>query len=47
MKLENEPWRAENANMEAQRLKIEPCRVCRPVVTDSHHFDKEQDPYPE
>ncbi len=24
-------------------LKIEPWRVCRPAVTDSHHFDEEQD----
>jgi hypothetical protein len=28
--------------------KMEPGRVCRPVVADSHHSDEEQnsDPYP-
>ncbi len=25
---------------------MEKWRVCRPVVTDSHHFDEEQDPDP-
>ncbi len=29
--------------MEAWRLKIEPWRVCKQVVADSHHFDEEQD----
>jgi hypothetical protein len=24
-------------------LKLEPWRVCRPVVADSHHLDEEQD----
>jgi hypothetical protein len=33
--------------MEAWRLKIEPSRVYRPVVADSHHFDKEQYPDPD
>ncbi len=28
-------------------LKLEPWRVYRPVVTDSHHFDEEQDPDPD
>jgi hypothetical protein len=23
---------------------MEPWRLCRPVVADSHHFDEEQDP---
>ncbi len=23
---------------------MEPWRVCRPVIADSHHFDEEQDP---
>jgi hypothetical protein len=32
--------------MEAERLKLEPCQICRPVVTDSHHFDEEQHPDP-
>jgi hypothetical protein len=32
--------------MEAWRLKIEPWRVCSPVVADSHHFDEKQDPDP-
>jgi hypothetical protein len=32
--------------MEAWRLKIEPWRVFRPVVADSHYFDEEQDPDP-
>jgi hypothetical protein len=25
---------------------MEPWRLCRPVVADSHHFDEEQDPNP-
>jgi hypothetical protein len=32
--------------MEAWRLKMEPWRVCRQVVADSHHFVEEQDPDP-
>ncbi len=32
--------------MEAWRLKIEPWRVCSPVVADSHLFDEKQDPDP-
>ncbi len=32
--------------MEAWRLKMEPWRVCWPVVEDSQHFDEEQDPDP-
>jgi hypothetical protein len=27
--------------------KMEPWRVFRPVVTDSHHFGEEQDPDPD
>jgi hypothetical protein len=26
-------------------LKLEPWRVYRPVVADSHHFDEEQDTF--
>jgi hypothetical protein len=37
------PW---TLTVEAWRLKMEPWRVCRPVVADSHHFDEEQDPDP-
>jgi hypothetical protein len=33
--------------MEAWRIKMEPWRVCRTVVADSHHFDEEQDPDPD
>jgi hypothetical protein len=33
--------------MEAQRLKMEPWRVCMPGVADFHHFDEEQDPDPD
>jgi hypothetical protein len=29
------------------RLKMKPWRLCRPVVTNSHNFDEEQDPKPE
>jgi hypothetical protein len=25
---------------------MEPCRACRPVVADMHHFDEKQDPNP-
>jgi hypothetical protein len=30
--------------IEAWRLKIEPWRVNRPVIAESHHFVEEQDP---
>ncbi len=33
--------------IEAWRLKMEPWRVCKPMVADSHNFDKEQDPDPD
>jgi hypothetical protein len=36
------PWML---TIEAWRLKMEPWRIYRPVVTDSHQFDEEQDPY--
>jgi hypothetical protein len=32
--------------MEAWRFKMEPWRVCRPVVAESHHFEEEKDPDP-
>ncbi len=32
--------------MEAWVLKMEQWRVCRPLIVDSHHFDKEQDSDP-
>jgi hypothetical protein len=38
--------RKKERNLEAWRLNMEPRRVYRPVVADSHHFDEEQDPYP-
>ncbi len=34
------PW---TLTMNAWRLKIEPLRVCRPVVADSNHIHEEQD----
>ncbi len=30
--------------MEAWRLKMEPRRVCRPLVANLQHLDEEQDP---
>ncbi len=30
--------------LEEQSLKMKPWRVCRPMVTDLHHFDEEQNP---
>jgi hypothetical protein len=44
------PWRAvdvdaHNGGVEVK--KMEPWRFCRPVVVDSHHFDKELDPDPD
>ncbi len=33
--------------MNAWRLKMKPWRLCRPVVTNSHNFDEEQDPKPD
>jgi hypothetical protein len=33
--------------MKAWRLKIEPLRVCRPVVSDWHQIDEKQDPDPD
>jgi hypothetical protein len=38
-----EPW---TLKVEALSLRMEPWRVCRPKVADSHHFDEEQDPDP-
>jgi hypothetical protein len=35
-----EPW-THNGGLE---LKMEPWRVLRPVVADSHHFEEELDP---
>jgi hypothetical protein len=32
--------------MEAWRNKMEPWRLCRHFVADSHHFDEKQDLYP-
>jgi hypothetical protein len=32
--------------IEAWKLKMEPWRVCRPVIANSHHFDEEQDTDP-
>ncbi len=32
--------------MESWRLKMEPWRVYRPVVADSHHFEEKLDPDP-
>jgi hypothetical protein len=43
--LKMEPWRADTLILEAWRLRMEPLRVCRPVVADSNYFDK-QDPDP-
>ncbi len=33
--------------MEAWRLKMEPQRVCIPIVAHLYHFDEEQDPDPD
>jgi hypothetical protein len=32
--------------MKAWRFKMEPWRLCKPVVADSDPFDEEQDPDP-
>ncbi len=45
-RIKMEPWRALYAPNRGMRLKMEPRRVCRPVVADLHHFDEEQDPDP-
>ncbi len=45
-RIKMEPWRALYAHNRGMRLKMEPRRVCRPVVADLHHFDEEQDPVP-
>jgi hypothetical protein len=37
-----EPLRAVDCQMKPGWLEMEPWRVCRPVVADSHHFDEEQ-----
>ncbi len=39
-----EHWRALDANNGS--VKVEPRRVCRPVIADLHHFDEAQDPDP-
>jgi hypothetical protein len=41
------PWRALDAHNGGVGLKMEPWRVFRPVISDSHHFDEEQDPDPD
>ncbi len=41
--ISGEPWKL---TVEAWRLKMDPWRVYRLVVTNSHHFDEEQDPDP-
>jgi hypothetical protein len=45
-----ELWRAvdagNRAGVEAQNGAIDGL-YCRPVIADSHHFDKEQDPDPD
>jgi hypothetical protein len=46
-KRNRELWRAVDANSGGVRLKLEPYRVCRPVVAHLHHFDEEQDPDPD
>jgi hypothetical protein len=51
MSYRNSKWshgRPGTLTMEAWRLKMELCRVHRPVVADSHHFDEDekQDPNP-
>jgi hypothetical protein len=39
------PWRTKGDRGRSKwRLKMEPWRVCRTVVADSHHFDEEQYP---
>jgi hypothetical protein len=38
--------KAQNGVVKAQNGAVE-WRVCRPVVADLHHFDKEQDPDPQ
>jgi hypothetical protein len=35
--------RAVDAHKEAWRLKMEPWRIYRPLIADSHHSDEEQD----
>jgi hypothetical protein len=45
-RLNTEPWRAVDAQMETWRLKMEAWRVCRPIVAGLHHLKKEQDPDP-
>ncbi len=36
------PWRALDVHNEGGGLEMEPWRVYRPVVVDSHHFDEKQ-----
>jgi hypothetical protein len=40
------PWRAKNAHNWGVVAKLEPWRVCRPVIADLNHLDEEQDPDP-
>ncbi len=39
-----EPWRAKDAHIGGWRLKMNPCRICRPLVANSQHVDEEQGP---
>ncbi len=41
-----ELWRAMDAHNGGVEAQMEPWRVCRPVVADSHHFYEDQDPDP-
>jgi hypothetical protein len=36
----------DRSQMEAMRLQLEQWRVCRPVVSDSHHFEEDSEPDP-
>jgi hypothetical protein len=41
--LKMEPWRADTLILEAWRLRMEPLRVCRPVVADLNQFVEEEE----
>ncbi len=47
LKFKREPWRAVGAHngvLEAQIGALEPWRVYRPVIADSHHLEEDSDP---
>jgi hypothetical protein len=46
MSFRGSKWSCGRPNLEMSRIKMEPRRVCRPVIADWHHFYEEPVPDP-